>query len=208
MFCPICGKHRNPVAGILAGRAHPECLRAQASERKRVEESDRRDIYGRLVRVVAAVCARKREDRNRIIRKIESGTFKNLTSQAKMILNEGEICCVIIKVCWSTLFYPRAAGRVMPGQTIRFDGLKEKDLGTLYITNKRVCFIGKGGAKALSLKKLLQCETRGDVLHLTAEGRASSSYFIIESPQALELTGVAIRKLAAMAKAGQKLIIE
>ena len=192
-FCQFCGQQLGRWRSIFGPYYHDEC-------RKRAE----RDQAARKEKEVEQQSALYRKR----LQMIEAGEFVNLNPSAEIMLDEGEVCCVLIKGCWSTLFYPRLAGRVMPGHVVRVDGLKKNDLGTLHVTNKRVCFIGKGGAKALPLKKLLQCETCGDVLHLTAEGRASSSYFVIESPQALELTGVAIRKLAAMAKAGQKLIIE
>jgi hypothetical protein len=151
---------------------------------------------------------RRREQHETLMAQIAKGVFKNLNKEVELMLDEGETCCVIIKGCWSTLFYPRAAGRVAPGQAVRVDGLKKSDWGSLHVTNKRVCFVGRGGAKTFAIKKLVQCETHNDVLHVTAEGRASSSYFIIECQEALEMTAASIRKLAALAKAGEKPLIE
>jgi hypothetical protein len=140
--------------------------------------------------------------------RIALGVFKNLNQEAEMMLDEGEACCAMVRGCWGAVFYPRAAGRVAPGQAVRVDGLKKTDWGTLHVTNKRVCFVGRGGAKALPMKKLIQCETHGDVLHVAAEGRASSSYFIVDSQEALDFVAAAIRKLAALAKANKEPVVE
>ena len=212
MICPICGKPRNLMVGVFAGASHTECVKAEA-ERQRSETEQRRSEA--LAREKAEE-DRRREQHEKLMRQITMGVFKSLNHEAEIMLDEGETCCVIIKGCWNTLFYPRAAGRVAPRQAdrvttltgIRVDGLKKIDWGTLYVTHKRICFVGQGGAKTLALKKLLQCETRNDVLHITAEGRASSSYFIIESQEALELTSASILKLAALAKAGEKPLTE
>jgi hypothetical protein len=197
MICPICGKSRNAIAGVFAGPRHPECVKAEA-QRLRSEAVAREK----------AETDRRREQHEKLVAQIAMGVFKSLNHEAEIMLDEGETCCAIVKGCWSTLFYPRAAGRALPGQAVRVDGLKKSDWGTLHVTNKRVCFVGRGGAKALPIKKLIQCETHNDVLHVTAEGRASSSYFIIESQEALEMLATSIRKLAALAKAGEKPTIE
>lgn len=197
MLCPICGKHRNLIAGLLAGAAHPECVEAQA-QRHRTEAVAREK----------AEADRQREQYRKLMAQISGGVFKNLNQGAEIMLQQGETCCVVIKGCWGTLFYPRAAGRVAPGQPVRVDGLKKTDFGTLYITDKRICFVGQGGAKVLPIKKLLMCETYKDVLHLTPVGRTSSFYFIIESQHALELAGASIHKLAALTREGKKPTIE
>jgi hypothetical protein len=80
------------------------------------------------------------------------------------------------------------------------DGLKKVDFGSLHVTDSRICFIGKGGAKTIQLKKLLKCDAHGDTLQIVSDGRASSAYFIIESPEALELAHAAILKLAEQLK--------
>jgi hypothetical protein len=63
--------------------------------------------------------------------------------------------------------------------------------------------LGASGAKSIPLRKVIQCEVEGDVLHVSVEGRVSASYFIIENRQALQVTAAAIRKLASMAKSKQ-----
>jgi hypothetical protein len=172
-------------------------------------------VKGEAIRLRAEAAARekaeagrRREEHEKLMAQIARGVFKNLNHEAEIMLDEGETCCGIVKGCWSTLFYPRAAGRAAPGQAVRVDGLKKSDWGTLHVTNKRICFVGRGGAKALAIKKLLQCETHNDVLHVTAEGRAFSLYFIIDSQEALELMAASIRKLAALAKTKEEPLIE
>ena len=197
MLCPICGKPRNLVASLFAGATHPQCAKAQ-EQRLRAEAAARQ----------RAEAERQREQYQQLAAQISAGVFKNLNREAEIFVEQGETCLAVIKGCWCTLFYARAAGRVAPGQAIRVDGLKKSDFGALYVTDKRICFVGKGGAKVLPIKKLLMCETYNDVLHLTPAGRASSSYFIMESKEALELTAACIRKLMALARDGKKPIIE
>jgi hypothetical protein len=184
VFCGICGKPVGFLASIVGGKEHPACVLAQAEARLRVEAQEKRELH------------------QRILSQIRAGTFLDLSAHSEMMLDPGEACCLVIKGVWSTMFYPRAAGRIKPGQTIRVDGLKKSDFGTLHATNKRVCFVGKGGAKVMALKKILQCESHADVLHLTAEGRSSSTYFILEDDSALELAREAILKLTSLSKTG------
>ncbi|MGA3327508.1 MAG: hypothetical protein ABSF45_23850 [Terriglobia bacterium] len=197
MSCSICGKPRGFFAGLFGAADHPACI--EARDRKLREEARAKE---RQKQEEAAAHLRL------LMERTEKGIFASLNGQSEMLLDRGETLCAMFKGCWSTLFYPRAVGRAAPGQAVRVDGLKKSDYGTLHITDKRVCFIVKGGAKAIPLKKLLQCEARGDTLHLTAQGRASSSYFIIESPPALELAHAAIMKLRDLAKSGKWPVID
>ena len=139
-----------------------------------------------------------------MLEQIGEGKFKDLSRQAEMILDEGESCCVVVKGCWNALYYASAAGRVMPGQIIRSDGLRKKDCGTLHITDKRVCFVGRAGAITVQLRKLLRCDVTGDAIHFIREGRRSAAHFIVESQDAIEVLRAATLKLAEMAKAGVK----
>jgi hypothetical protein len=196
MFCPFCGRPRSFLARFFGGYAHPACINAQNMKER--EESDARQLKER----------EESDARHRtMLEQIEKGTFKSLNEHSELMLDEAENLCMLIKGCWSTFFYPRAAGRIKPGQVVRVDGLKKVDFGSLHITDKRICFIGKGGAKAIPLKKLLQCQAGTDTLHVTAEGRSSSTYFIIESPAALKLAHASILKLAEFAKTGNRPII-
>ncbi|MGA3164712.1 MAG: hypothetical protein ABSF14_01195 [Terriglobia bacterium] len=196
MFCEICGRPRSFLASFFGGRAHPACIEAQEKRQREEAEAQRK---------------RQREEEaalhKTILEQIEKGVFRGLNEHSEVMLDEGEILCMLIKGCWSTFFYPRAAGRIKPGQVVRVDGLKKVDFGSLHVTDKRICFIGKGGAKTIPLKKLLQCQVGTDTLHVTAEGRSSSTYFIIESPAALELARASILKLTELAKTGNKPVI-
>jgi len=196
MFCEICGRPRSFLASFFGGRAHPACIEAQ---KKRQREE------------IEAQTKRQREEnaahQKTMLEQIETGTFKALNEHSEMMLDEGETLCMLIKGCWSTFFYPRAAGRIKPGQAVRVDGLKKVDFGSLHVTDRRICFIGKGGAKAIPLKKLLQCQVGTDTLHITVEGRASSTYFIIESTAAAELAHASILKLSKLLKAGNRPVI-
>jgi len=196
MFCEICGKRLGLFSSLLGNRSHSGCRQQQEVKRKAEVQAQLRKQEAEAEAFRVAALAQIRE-----------GRFKSLNGSSEMILDPGETLCVLIKGCWGTLFYPRAAGRVAPGQAIRVDGLKKVDFGSLHITDRRICFIGKGGAKTVALRKLLQCRAIGDTLHITGEGRSSSTYFILESAAALELARAAIEKLVALVKAGERPII-
>ena len=214
MLCSVCGKPLGILRSILGARDHPECVDAHNEQLKREEaarnEREREEAEARQIKErqeKAEAEAREIKERQEkaahhqvMMDQIARGEFKALNEYSEMMLGEDEKLCVLLKGCWSTFFYPRAAGRILPGQAVRVDGLKKVDFGSLHITDRRVCFVGKGGAKILPLKKLLQCEGRGDALHLTVEGTTSSSYFIIDSPEALDIARAAILKLAQMGR--------
>ncbi len=221
MACSFCGKPRNIIASIFGGQDHPACVNAHI-EKLRVEEAARMakeeaEVDALIEKRKAEEAVRKAKERaeadaqkrkaledaarhQAMKEQIARGEFKSLNDQSEMLIDDGETLCMLIKGCWSTLFYARAAGRIMPGQAVRVDGIEKVDFGSLHITDRRVCFIGKGGGKTFRLKKLLQCETHGDTLHIVADGKGSSAYFIIEPPAALELAQAAILKLAERAK--------
>ncbi len=221
MACSFCGKPRNIIASIFGGQDHPACVKAHI-EKLRAEEAARMakeeaEADALIEKRKAAEAVRKAKERaeadaqklkaeedaarhQTMKEQIARGEFKSLNDQSEMLIDDGETLCMLIKGCWSTLFYARAAGRIMPGQEVKVDELKKVDFGSLHVTDKRICFIGKGGGKTFQLKKLLQCETHGDTLHIVADGKASSAYFIIEPPAALELAQAAILKLAERAK--------
>ncbi|MGA2985673.1 MAG: hypothetical protein ABSG32_17825 [Terriglobia bacterium] len=169
MNCRICS---NPLSLIdrLAGRQeHSGCAREQqVAEAKAVQVRERKaeEEYRETQRLVEEKKLKDEEALDRLRNeRMGKGIFKSLNTDAQMILDPGEQCCVLVKGCWSTLFYPRAAGRILPGQAVRVDGLKKIDFGVLHITDKRICFVGKGGAKTVAWKKILQCESHSDVLH-------------------------------------------
>jgi hypothetical protein len=197
MYCPICGKRRNLLASLLG--THRKCARIQAEEERRRREE--------IARAEAEAAAKARQG---MLQQINRGEFKNLNSQAEMLLNPGETCCMVVKGTSRADFYPRIAGR--PARAIRgalasdlrVDGLVRKDIGTLHVTTERVCFVGRGGARTMPLKKVVQCELEGDAIHLSVEGRAAASYFILEYGATVELAAAAIRKLASMARSNEK----
>lgn len=200
MACSICGKPRNILASIFGGHDHPACVNTRI-EKLKAEEAARKAVE--RAEAAAQELKARQESAARhqaVMEHIARGEFKPLNEISEMLLDDGETLCLLIKGCWSTFFYARAAGRITPGQAVRFDGLKKVDFGTLHVTDRRICFIGKGGGKSFQLKRLLQCETRGDTLHIVLDGRASSAYFIIESPDALEVTHAGILKLAEKVK--------
>jgi hypothetical protein len=169
MNCRICS---NPLSLIdrLAGRQeHSGCAREQqVAEAKAVQVRERKaeEEYRETQRLVEEKKLKDEEALDRLRNeRMGKGIFKSLNTDAQMILDPGEQCCVLVKGCWSTLFYPRAAGRILPGQAVRVDGLKKIDFGVLHITDKRICIVGKGGAKTVAWKKILQCESHSDVLH-------------------------------------------
>jgi hypothetical protein len=185
-------------ASLFGKPAHPECERLRAEEeRKKRDEAQMQEAEA------------KRKVLQITLQHFERGEFISLNDQAKMLLDPGEICCVMVTGALRADFYRELvglrAGTLRAGLTgkPRVDGLTPKDAGTLHVTTHRVCFLGASGAKSIPLRKVIQCEVEGDVLHVSVEGRVSASYFIIENRQALQVTAAAIRKLASMAKSKQ-----
>jgi len=221
MACSLCGKPRNIIASIFGGQDHPACVNAHI-EKLKAEEAARmakeeEEVDALIEKRKAEEALRKAKERaeadaqklkaqedaalhQAMKEQIARGVFESLNDQSEMLIDDGETLCMLFKGCWSTHFSARAAGRITPGQAVGVDGLKKVDFGSLHVTDRRVCFIGKDGGKTFQLKKLLQCETHGDTLHIVADGKASSAYFIIEPPAALELAQAAILKLAERAK--------
>ena len=182
--------------------AHKDCLRGLAEAK---EAQERREAQAK----------RQREelDRQQLRQHVERGEFRSLNDQAEMILDERETCCIIVRGCFRANFYPRMAGqrgRPVRGSTLgewRVDGLVRRDRGTLHVTDRRLCFLGLGGATSIPIKKVVQCQAMNDALKILAEGRQSASYFILEPGPALEVFASAIAKLAELARSKRSITL-
>jgi hypothetical protein len=116
----------------------------------------------------------KRKAHEITLQQFERGEFTRCNHQAKMLLDPGETCCVMVMAMRADL-YPGLVG--LRGETFRAgltaklrpDGLIPKDAGTLHVTTQRVCFLRASGAKSIRLKKLIQCQVEGDALHIGVE---------------------------------------
>lgn len=184
LSCPICGKPRGFFAVLFEGARHPACIRQREEEKKRAFEAMKAQI--------------------------EKGEFKNLNDQADVLLDPKETCLVIIRGCSRALFYPVLVGKLVhhPLSTeSRSDGLERKDSGTLYVTDRRILFVGQGGSNVIALKKVLQCSVNRDALSIAIEGRSAASYFILEAGPTIEIAEKTIMKLASLIRSGAQITI-
>ncbi|MGH7171017.1 MAG: hypothetical protein ACRELG_12125 [Gemmataceae bacterium] len=138
-----------------------------------------------------------------VMQMIRNGTLPAIDAQCDMILGPGESCYWIIEGCWNAWFYPGLVGRaglVLQGTewvSVRPDALVKKHLGTLYVTNRRICFVGTGRTAELPLKKVIQCTAQGDAVHISSKGRVTNLHFILEPGPAVALAQAVISKLAS-----------
>jgi hypothetical protein len=146
----------------------------------------------------------------RLMQMIAEGTVPALDAQCDIILAQGENCYGIVKGCWLAYFYPGLvgrAGRVLQGAEwvpVRPDALIKKHLGTLYVTNRRICFVGPARTAELPLGKVIQCSAQGDALHISSKGRVTNLHFILEPGPTVALTEALISKLSSDAQRGRR----
>lgn len=194
--CSICRKRLSVVDALLSRKVHPKCLRernlaeAEAARRRREAEAK------------AAFEAAERKHRAEM-EDAEAGRFPRVETD---IVMEADEQCHYSKPRTLATFHERLFGktvRKIGAVERRDDGLVPRDQGRLYVTNRRVCFVGKAKSLSLQLKKVLRCEQEGDDLDamlINMEGRAQPTHFIFEDDWDVEVIQAAIHRLAFDAK--------
>lgn len=153
---------------------------------------------------------RSEDNFQRLMQMIAEGRLPTLDTQCDIVLAPGENCYGIIKGCWLAYFYAGLvgrAGRVLQGTEwvpVRPDALIKKHLGTLYVTSRRVCFVGPARTAELPLGKVIQCSVQDDAIHISSKGRLTNIHFILEPGPTVALTQALISKLASDAQRGRR----
>ena len=134
--------------------------------------------------------------------KIECGDLTPVPVPPGVILLAGEQCFAVIK-SWRAQIYPTLLGRrarVVGNPEVRDDGIVRKEIGDLFVTDRRVFFVSPAKVVQGQINKLLECSTGKDVLHVMFSGRSTGLHFIIPDSQILEIISTLIRKVATVTK--------
>ena len=145
-----------------------------------------------------------------VLRQIDRGEFRSFDDDAEILLENDEHCLAVAKGC--ALADPQTEpaevgkgnGTPGPGSEARQDGLVTRDVGSLFVTNRRMAFMGTFDARTIPLGAIVDIRHTHDTLMIVAGERQAASYFIMTSPRRLEITAAVIKKLAELLNTNQK----
>ena len=143
-----------------------------------------------------------------VFRQIDRGEFRSFDDDAEILLEHDEHCLAVVKGC--AMADPQAepvevqAEAASPDKEARKDGLVTRDVGSLFVTNRRMAFMGTFDARTIPLGTIVDIRHTHDTLMIVAGERQAASYFIMTSPRRIEITAAVIKKLAELLNTNQK----
>ena len=140
-----------------------------------------------------------------LLRQIDRGEFRCFDDDAQIILDHDEHCLAVVKGCRLADLPPdpKDGAAVSDRAEAGANGRADKVSGALFITDRRIAYMGRFEARTIPLAGLVEVQHSTDALILVA-GADRTFFFVIAPPRRLEVTAAVIRKLAALAQARQK----
>lgn len=139
---------------------------------------------------------------------VNRGEFRSFDNDAQVLEHE-EHCLAVVKRCRLVEFPVDPADyRSTPASErarVRPDGLVEKDLGCLFITNRRVSFMGLSESRTIPLNDVLEILRSADTLTITTD--TNRVVFVLDSPGRLDAAAAVINKLAELLQNNQEPLI-
>ena len=135
--------------------------------------------------------------------------------EADIMLKRGEVChyeteASLVEEKSVTRYVGGSQGvsiRIAKGVYYRVGGFKGMrltdtvkevtDRGTLYVTNKRVVFVGAKKNVTYQIGKLVGIKKWPDAIQFQVEKEARPRYFVIKDPDAVDATGLIVSQVAA-----------
>ena len=146
-----------------------------------------------------------------VFRGIDRGEFKSFDDDAEILLEHDEHCLAVVKGCAMVGFAPEAedARGAAAGHDSKAtaEGLVKKEVGSLFVTDRRVSFMGTFDARTILLSTIVDIRCSNDILTIVAGERQSASHFSMASPRRLQITAAVIKKLAELFNTNQRPIV-
>jgi hypothetical protein len=140
-----------------------------------------------------------------LLRQIDRGEFRCFDDDAQILLDYDEHCLATVKGCRLADLPPdhKDVAAVSDRSEAGANGRADKGSGALFITDRRIAYMGRFEARTIPLAGVVEVQHSTDTLILVA-GADRTFFFVITPPRRLEVTAAVIRKLAALAQAHQK----
>lgn len=136
-----------------------------------------------------------------VFRQIDRGEFKSFDDDAEILLEHDEHCLAVVKGCALVEAPPEAAG---DDSKATAEGLGKKEVGSLFVTDRRISFMGTFDARTILLSTIVDIRYSNDILTVVAGEGQSASHFSMASPRRLEITAAVIKKLAELFNTNQR----
>ena len=145
-------------------------------------------------------------------RQIDRGEFKSFDDDAEILLEHDEHCLAVVKGCAMlevSLEGAEDARGPAAGHNSKAtaEGLVKKEVGSLFVTDRRIAFMGRFNATTILLSKIVDIRYSNDVLTIVAGEGQSASHFGMASPRRLQITAAVIKKLAELFNTNQRPIV-
>lgn len=140
------------------------------------------------------------------VHRINKGEFKAFDNQAEILLENDEHCLAVVKGCDMAGPHPHLeddealAEAVGSAPGARTDGLVKKDRGSLFVTDRRVSFLGIINSRTIPLQGVVEVNYSDDALMIVEEGGRAPYYFILNPARRVEIAAAVIRKLSELAQ--------
>ncbi len=146
-----------------------------------------------------------------VFRQIDRGEFKSFDDDAEILLEHDEHCLAVVKGCAMVEAPPEAVedARGAPGHDSKdtAKGLVKKEVGSLFVTDRRISFMGTFNARTILLSTIVDIRYSNDILTIVAGVGQSASHFSMASPRRLQITAAVIKKLAELFNTNQRPIV-
>jgi hypothetical protein len=182
---------------------HPECERAREAEQQAEQRRRQREAEAEHLRQEKEKEQQREQFFKHAMDLIERGEFRELPVPTEVVLQPEEKCYGQVRGCCRAQLYPTMVGRrarPIGSSEVRHDGIVRKERGDLFVTQRRVFFVGPVASFEISLKRVLECSVAGDVLYIAVSGRSSGVRFIVPDAQYIQLVAALIRKLALLSR--------
>ncbi|HLW78421.1 MAG TPA: hypothetical protein VKU44_02380 [Terriglobia bacterium] len=132
---------------------------------------------------------------------INQGQFQSFDNKAEILLEHDEHCLAVVKGCDLAGPHPHLADNEALVEAAsacgaaREDGLVKQDTGSLFVTDRRVSFLGVFKSTTIPLEGVIEVNHSDDALMIVEDGGRAPSYFILNPARRVEITALAIRKL-------------
>ena len=141
---------------------------------------------------------------------MNKGEFQVFDNHAEILLEHDEHCLAVVKGCDLASPNPHLednealveAASGTPGG--RPDGLVKKDIGSLFVTDRRVSFLGVINSRTIQLEDVVEVNYSDDALMIVQEGGRAPYYFILNPARRVEIAAAVIRKLSDLAQRNER----